>query len=141
MNFLKEYTSIYFDRDEYGYLLLLFYNNLSKDALFFSGINFYEQKNSVISKSFKGMKYSIDSSIKHFVIDKISQEGDVIFIKLLNGTIFQVSFMYDTDRLDQEVRIFTKEMDRIRTPLDVGLYESVLKSCMEVEDCEVIRDF
>lgn len=135
----KKFTKIYTAYDDYGYLQLLLYNGIKADALLFDGLNFiYKSSLSVIPSNYKELKYSRKSANTTYEVESVRQSGDLSFIKFENGDVFQLYFMMDDNKSNQTLSIFQEEEHkRISTPLGISLYDSVLKSFNEAEECEI----
>lgn len=136
----KKYTKIYTAYDDYGYLHLLLYNDINTNALFFDGLKFtYKPSLTNIPFNYKQLNHPADkSSNTIYEIESIRQSGDLNLIKFKNGDVFQLYFMMDDNMSSQQLSIFERERDsRISTPLGMSLYDGMLKTFSEAEECEI----
>lgn len=136
----KKYTKIYTAYDDYGYLHLMLYNDVNTDALFFDGLKFiYKPSLTNVPFNYKQLDYPADRLLNTtYEIESIRQSGDLNLIKFKNGDIFQLYFMMDDNMSPQRLSIFGRERDSlISTPLGVSLYDGMLKTFNEAEECEI----
>jgi hypothetical protein len=135
----KIFTNIYTAYDDYGYLQLLLYNNIKEYALLFDGLNFiYKSSLTDIPSNYKQLKYPRKSKNTTYEVESVRQSGDLSYIKFENGDVFQLYFMMDDNKSNQTLSIFQEaEHKRISTPLGISLYDSVLKTFNEAEECEI----
>lgn len=135
----KKYTKIYTAYDDYGYLQLLLYSDPNAESLFFDGLKFsYKPALTDIPANYKQLKYPKASANAIYEVESVRQSDNLSFIKFKSGDIFQLYFMMDDEKSNQILSIFQKdEHKNISTPLGISLYDAVLKSFNEAEECEI----
>lgn len=69
-------------------------------------------------------------------IISIRESESVYFIKMNNGDIFQIFFMFDDENAPQQVSIFNEQMIPL-TPLGLTLYEAANKRFEEAEEFDI----
>lgn len=135
--FNKIFTSI----DEYGYINILFFNDIELTAIEFDGLNFYSKKGiTKISVEYKELNYRNKTKEDMFLIDGLKQNDDINFAKVSNGDIFQIYFMVNDEQANQQLSIFSEESKKINTPLGVSLYDTVLKRFNEADNVKILNE-
>lgn len=130
-----EFTNIYIS-EKGNNINVLFFNNISKEAILFNGWSFINMKNvPPVDVEYKEIDYSVKLQNKTFGIRSIRESWDIFYIMLDNTDVFQIYSMAD-DR--QHLSVFTKaEHGQINTPSGLSLYDDVLKSFNKAEECNV----
>lgn len=136
----REFNKVYYAVDEYGYIILIFYDNHSSSLLEFNGINFYQKNKFDVPSNFKEVNCISNSTPYKTKIQGVKQSEDISFIKLDNGDIFQLYFMSDDENGQQIMSVFSEKGNSIMTPTGMNSYEAVLKRFQEADEVEIINE-
>jgi hypothetical protein len=130
------FNKIYFIVNEIGFINLLFKDNKKQQYLYFDGINFHIEDEIYFLE--KLIYFNYNNTEVNLYIEEITQEFDMYFIKISNGDIFQIYYVFDDEEAEQKLIIFDEDSKSISTPLGISSYEAALKRANEAEKIEII---
>jgi hypothetical protein len=134
-----EFDKIFFGLNGFGYISLLFHQNIKNYFLYFDGIDFYIKKNiDGLSATLSELKY--DKNGENLFVERITQFEETTFIRISNGDIFQISSMFDDEKISQKLTIFNEKSKGISTPLGINAYEAAAKRAEEANQVEIIKE-